>query len=128
MPISPSNRAKVHDERPGAFANPILASLITGGARLILAMLEREVNDRGGAFSFCDTDSLAINCGERRPDGVPCLPESEIDAIIARFDALSPYDPDIVPHLLKIEYPEHYRFAMLCRIGKTIRALSLATR
>jgi hypothetical protein len=39
---------KVHNERPGAFANPILASLITGGARLILAMLEREVNDRGG--------------------------------------------------------------------------------
>ena len=28
---------KVHDERPGAFADPIIASLITGGARLILA-------------------------------------------------------------------------------------------
>jgi hypothetical protein len=51
---------KVHDERPGAFANPILASLITGGARLMLAMLECEVNRRGGTFAFCDTDSLAI--------------------------------------------------------------------
>ena len=27
---------KVHDERPGAFANPIIATLVTGGARLIL--------------------------------------------------------------------------------------------
>ena len=96
---------KVHNERPGAFANPILASLITGGARLILAMLEREVNDRGGTFAFCDTDSLAICCGDRCPDGVPCLPESAIDEIIARFDSLSPYDPTIVPHLLKVEYP-----------------------
>ena len=96
---------KVHDERPGAFANPILASLCTGGARLILAMLEREVNDRGGAFSFADTDSLAINSGDQCPDGVPCLPETEIAAIIARFDSLSPYDPTIVPHLLKVEYP-----------------------
>ncbi len=96
---------KVHDERPGVFANPILASLITGGARLILAMLEREVADRGAAFSFCDADSLAINCGTGYPDGVPSLPQSDIDAIIARFDALNPYDPRIVPHLLKIEYP-----------------------
>jgi hypothetical protein len=95
---------KVHDERPGAFANPILASLVTGGARLILAMLEREVSDRGGAFSFCDTASLAINCGDRHNE-VPCLRENEIEAIVERFDALNPYDPAIVPHLLKVEYP-----------------------
>jgi hypothetical protein len=97
---------KVHDERPGAFANPILASLITGGARLMLAMLEREVTDGGGAFSFCDTDALAINCGDQQSNFVPCLTEAEIETIIARFDALSPYDPGVVPHLLKLEYPE----------------------
>lgn len=96
---------KVHNEQPGAFANPILASLLTGGARLMLAMLEREVHNRGGSFAFCDTDSLAINCGPRRPRGIPCLPESEIEAVVARFDALNPYDPTIVPHLLKVEYP-----------------------
>jgi hypothetical protein len=97
---------KVHDERPGSFANPIIASLVTGGARLMLAMLEREVTDRGGTFAFCDTDSLAINCGDRGHGGVPCLPPDEIDAIVSRFDSLSPYDPQIVPHLLKVEYPE----------------------
>lgn len=96
---------KVHDERPGAFANPILASLITGGARLILAMLEREVSDRGGTFTFCDTDSLGTNCARRSADGIPCLPSSEIEAIIERFDALNPYDVAFVPHLLKVEYP-----------------------
>ncbi len=95
----------VHDERPGAFANPILAGLITGGARLMLAMLECEVNRRGGTFAFCDTDSLAIPCSES-PEGIPSLPESAIAEIIERFDALSPYDPQQVKHLLKLEYPE----------------------
>jgi hypothetical protein len=95
---------KVHDERPGAFSNPILASLITGGARLMLAMLEREVHMRGGTFAFCDTDSLAIVCGKEGPKDIPCLEESAIAKIIEKFDALSPYDPYIVPHLLKLEY------------------------
>jgi hypothetical protein len=96
---------KVHDERPGAFANPILASLITGGARLMLAMLECEVNRRGGTFAFCDTDSLSIPLGEG-PEGIPSLPEGAIAEIVKRFDALNPYDPQIVKHLLKLEYPD----------------------
>lgn len=82
--------AKVHDEKPGAFTNPIIASLITGGARLMLAMLEAEVNQLGGTFAFCDTDSLAIVCGEATGDGIPSLPKSSIDEIDRRFDSLSP--------------------------------------
>jgi len=96
----------VHDERPGAFSNPIVASLITGGARLMLALLESEVKARGGTFAFCDTDALAIVCGERCPKDVPCLSRADVDAIIDRFDALNPYEPDLVPHLLKDEYPD----------------------
>ncbi|MGA2761159.1 MAG: hypothetical protein ABSF08_12685 [Candidatus Cybelea sp.] len=95
----------VHDERPGDFANPILASLITGGARLMLAMLEAEVTVRGGTYAFCDTDSLAIVSGNNCPKEIPCLPEAEVEAIVERFDSLSPYDREIVPHLLKVEYP-----------------------
>ncbi len=34
------------------------------------------------------------------------MPETEIEEIVKRFDALSPYDPEIVPHLLKVEYPD----------------------
>jgi hypothetical protein len=97
---------KVHDEKPGAFTNPILASLVTGGARLMLAMLECEVNRRGGSFAFCDTDSLAIVCGDGCPAEIPCLSESAIGEIIERFDALSPYDRGKVEHLLKLEYPD----------------------
>lgn len=95
---------RVHDERPGAFTNPIIASLITGGARLMLAMLESEVTRRGGTFAFCDTDSLAIVCGDQCPNGIPCIPEGAIAEIVTRFNALSPYDPEVVPHLLKVEY------------------------
>ena len=94
----------VHDERPGAFTNPIIASLVTGGARLMLALLESEVTRGGGTFAFCDTDSLAIPCGDHNDGEIPLLSEGTIDAIVKRFDALSPYDPAIVPHLLKVEY------------------------
>jgi hypothetical protein len=68
-------------------------------------MLEGEVNRRGGTFAFCDTDSLAIPCGEV-PEGIPSIPESAIAEIIERFDALSPYDPRQVHHLLKLEYSD----------------------
>ncbi|HEY5256825.1 MAG TPA: hypothetical protein VIJ12_00440 [Candidatus Baltobacteraceae bacterium] len=97
---------KVHNERPGDFTNPIIASLVTGGARLILAMLETEVRNRGGTFAFCDTDSLAIVCGDNCPKAIPCLQPHDVEAVIAKFDALNPYDPDLVPHLLKVEYPD----------------------
>jgi hypothetical protein len=49
---------KVHDEKPGAFTNPILASLVTGGARLLLAMLECEVTRRGGTLPFAIPTAL----------------------------------------------------------------------
>ncbi len=97
---------QVHDERPGSFANPIIASLVTGGARLLLAMLENEVQRRGGTYAYCDTDSLAIVSGDGCPEGIPCLPPAAIEEIVAAFDALSPYDRDKVPHLLKVEHPD----------------------
>jgi len=44
-------------EEPGDFSFPPLAASITGGARLMLALLERQVTDHGGSYAFCDTDS-----------------------------------------------------------------------
>jgi hypothetical protein len=96
----------LHDERPGAFANPIISSLVTGGARLMLALLEHEVSAREGVFAFCDTDSLGIVCGGECPSEVPSLHGFNIGEIVTRFDALSPYNPDVIPHLLKVEYQE----------------------
>ena len=80
----------------------------------MLALLESEVAKRGGTYAFCDTDSLAVNCGARCPEGIPSLPESAIAEIVAQFDALNPYDRDIVPHLLRSvsEYPDLRCFAV----------------
>jgi hypothetical protein len=80
-------------ERPGEFYFPPLAALITAGARLMLAVLERCVVDEGGDYAFCDTDSMAI-----------ALTFEKVQEIVKRFEALNPYDRSIVPgSILKIE-------------------------
>ncbi|RYD84664.1 MAG: hypothetical protein EOP84_04895, partial [Verrucomicrobiaceae bacterium] len=47
-------------EQPGQFFNPLLATLITGAARLMLAAAERVASDQGLDWVFCDTDSIAM--------------------------------------------------------------------
>ena len=96
----------VHDEQPGEFFNPIIGALVTGGARLRLAMLERLVTDRGGTYVFADTDSLAVICGAPCPAVIPSLAHDDIDAIVEKFDQLNPYDQSVIPHLLKVEYDD----------------------
>ncbi len=99
-------------EASGEFCFPPLAALITGGARLMLALLERSVTDAGGTYAFCDTDSMAIVATdipfEHAPrDGNPpkgslgrCpakhLEYKDVETIVARFKSLNPYDPTVV--------------------------------
>lgn len=92
----------VGDERPGPFTNFVFASLITGAARLLLAMLEQRVIEAGGTFAYCDTDSLAIVAGENCPQSVPCLKVSQVHRILQRFDVLNPYD--LKGNLIKVEH------------------------
>ena len=47
-------------EKPGSFFHPLLATLITGAARLLLATVERLSLDAGLDWSLCDTDSMAL--------------------------------------------------------------------
>ncbi len=47
-------------EEPGRFFHPLLGTLITGAARLMLAMAERLATDAGLDWAFCDTDSMAL--------------------------------------------------------------------
>lgn len=47
-------------EEPGKYFHPLLATFITGGARLMLAMAERLATDHGISWAFCDTDSMAL--------------------------------------------------------------------
>jgi hypothetical protein len=97
----------INNERPGAYTNPILATLVTGGARLMLALAEREVTNAGGTYAFCDTDSLAIVRALDSVPGIPGTSDAAIDAIVKRFNRLNPYNPQYVPNLLKVEYPQY---------------------
>ena len=63
----------------GRFFSPLLASAITSGARLLLALIETAVRDGGGEMVYCDTDSAFVT------------PSSIADAVAARFNVLNPY-------------------------------------
>jgi hypothetical protein len=97
-------------EHPSSFYFPILGALITSGGRLLLAMIERCVRDAGGTYLCCDTDALTIVASKtggavQMPDGanpVKALTWIDVDNIVNRFDSLSPYNRDIVPHLLRL--------------------------
>lgn len=118
-------------ELPGRFYFAPIATAITAAARLLFAMLEREVVSRGGCYALEDTDSCAIVAtpfGGRVPvpngplpwedadhvrysgphndaDGaIRALSFAEVDAITAKFSSLSPYNRAMVPgSILKIE-------------------------
>jgi hypothetical protein len=105
-------------EKSGPWYFPPLASLITAGGRLLLAMLERCVTDRRGSYLFCDTDSLCIVSTERG-GLVPCsggtckladgreavraLSWKEVDDIASQFNRLNPFNRQLVRDILKIE-------------------------
>ena len=72
-------------------------------------MLEVEVTRAGGTYLYCDTDSLAIVASEeggppRIPgaEGKRVLTWGEIDRITAKFQALNPYDENVVPDQLNL--------------------------
>lgn len=85
-------------EMPGRYFHPLLATLITGAARLMLALAERLALDRGLEWVFCDTDSMAF--------AKPLEMSGEDFArrtysIVEWFAALNPYD--FGGSILKIE-------------------------
>ncbi len=96
-------------EVPGKLYFPLLASLITSGGRLLLAMAEQCVTDAGGTWLFCDTDSIAVvaspkggtihpkrpqeECAmdQREIAPIPVLPHVKVLEIARRFRSLNPY-------------------------------------
>lgn len=108
-----------HPEVPGKYCFPPLASLITGAARLMLALLEHSVTQLGGTYAMEDTDSMAI-VATRRGGLIPCsggpyrtkqgrsavkaLSWKQVRGISKRFASLNPYDRNAIPgSVLKIE-------------------------
>jgi hypothetical protein len=115
----PYNCRVAHADVTGEYCFPPLASLITGAARLMLALLEYCVTNEGGTYAMEDTDSMAI-VATKKGEKVPCqggsdrmmngreaikaLSWKQVETIASRFSALNPYDRTAIPgSVLKIE-------------------------
>ena len=90
-------RSWVIGEKPGPFNCLPIASSVTAGSHLLLAVLDRLVRDRGGIVAYRDTDSSIIPASPDGgdlvlPDGsvVHELSHAEVDEVLRAFDALSP--------------------------------------
>ena len=130
-----------HPDIPGEFCFPPLASLITGAARLMLALLERCVSELGGTYSMEDTDSMAIAATKsgglvrcpgglhRTPDGndaVRALSWEQVRKLVARFAELNPYDRRaILGSILKIEDDN---FNAKARAQRQIHCLAISAK
>lgn len=68
-------------ESTGTFFNPIIGANITAGARLLIAIAERFVMDKGEVHAYMDTDSIFV----------PPYLANELSHL---FDSLNPYDFD----------------------------------
>ena len=75
---SPSTVGVKKVERPGPSFNPIIATFVTAGARLVLACTEAILAKHDAIYAFCDTDSMAV-------------PPEHVDEIQEFFRPLSPY-------------------------------------
>jgi hypothetical protein len=93
-------------ENEGRWFAPYLASQITSGGRLLLALLEAEVTiKRNGVYGWADTDALSAVSTKLGGslDHIPgckgkrALKWKEVDEICAKFEALNPYDRKAVP-------------------------------
>jgi hypothetical protein len=106
-------------ETPGAYFFAPIGALVSGGARLMLALLETLLARSGGGWAFCDTDSAAVIASEagglipcrggarRDADGRECIEAlswQQLDTMVERFADLNPYDQQLVPgSILELE-------------------------
>ena len=75
-------------EEPGKYFHPFIGSLITGAARLMLALAEHLASREGLGWMFCDTDSMAFLA----PPEMPIQEfKNKVDAIRRWFAKLNPY-------------------------------------
>jgi hypothetical protein len=81
-------------EVPGKFFHPLLATLITGAARLMLAITERLALDHGLDWAFCDTDSMAFAMPPTNEHDLLAAErfEERVEQVCAWFEPLNPYE------------------------------------
>ena len=88
-------------EEPGELFSPLLGAMITSGAHLLLALLDKIAAQHGAEVVYCDTDSAFVTPSRVAPE------------ITRAFDSLNPYSVS-VPFLKdetedkapKAEYPK----------------------
>ena len=86
-PAFPAEPGKI--ERPGIYFHPLLATLITGAARLMLAITECLALDAGLDWAFCDTDSMAF----AMPAGMDAdVFRERVEGVCQWFEGLNPYE------------------------------------
>jgi hypothetical protein len=83
-----------HIENPGNFFHPLLGTLITGAARLMLAITERLAADRDVDWAFCDTDSMAFAMppGMQNAESNALVFQQKVEDVCAWFELLNPYE------------------------------------
>jgi hypothetical protein len=75
-------------EEPGRYFHPLLGVLITGAARLMLGICERQAYDLGLDWAFCDTDSFGF---VRTKEVTRNSFRSRVQKIVDWFTPLNPY-------------------------------------
>jgi hypothetical protein len=102
-------------ETPGSYFNPVLATAITGAARLLLATAERMGKDRGIDWALCDTDSMAFTPATQTPTdagrsgGIGVVMNDDtvagVQQIVDFFGDLNPYSfPGSILKLEEVNY------------------------
>jgi len=94
-------------EEPGKRFHPLLGTLITGAARLMLALAEAEAKAQGLGWVFCDTDSLAL----ARPEGISREAfHAKARRVIDWFNPLNPYrKPGSILQMEDVNFAAHTR-------------------
>jgi len=75
-------------EEKGNYFNPLISTIITDCAKLLLSVCEKILQEYNEEIAYCDTDSVYV-------------PVHRADEVASFFDKLNPYKN--VEHLLKIE-------------------------
>jgi hypothetical protein len=124
-------------EEPGKWFAPHIASLITSGGRLLLAMLDKCITNARGTYLFCDTDSAAIVSTETRqqiamPEGaqpITALSWAEVQDVTDRFKSLNPYAIDgSILKIHKLNWDKNKRQLQLYGYSIAAKRYALYTR
>jgi len=84
LPEGPFDTEEADLEEPGIDYCPLVATAITSGAHLLLAIVEVVVEELGGEVIYCDTDSVVLTPSRIAPQ------------VAARLESLNPFSSSVL--------------------------------